>query len=132
MCRVNALVVDSSVWADFFRGQPLPALEGALRDGLVWLPPIVCAEVLSSRLTERQNASLKGLLGDLPLCPSPFQHWVDVGLLRSRLAKHGLSVSTPDAHVAQCAIDLEARLWSRDKVFARIAKHAGLRLFSEG
>jgi len=40
-----------------------------------------------------------------------------------------VTVSTPDAHVAQCALDAGALLWSRDGIFQRIAKPAGFRLF---
>lgn len=39
-------------------------------------------------MTETVVEGLASLLRDLPLCPSPFQHWVDVGMLRPRIAKH--------------------------------------------
>jgi hypothetical protein len=51
-----------------------------------------------------------------------------VGLLRASLREKGLSVSTPDAHVAQCTLDLEAELLTLDGVFARIARAVPLRL----
>jgi predicted nucleic acid-binding protein len=40
----------------------------------------------------------------------------------------GLSVSTPDAHVAQCAIDTGGVLLTEDRVFEKIAKVVPLRL----
>jgi len=40
----------------------------------------------------------------------------------------GLSVTIPDAHVAQCALDRDAILLTRDGVFGKIAKHVPLRL----
>jgi predicted nucleic acid-binding protein len=39
-----------------------------------------------------------------------------------------LSVSTPDAHVAQCALDRAALLLSRDAVFGRVARLSALRV----
>jgi predicted nucleic acid-binding protein len=51
-----------------------------------------------------------------------------VGDLRRHLADKGVSVSTPDAHIAQCAIDREALLLTRDAVFERIAKVTTLRV----
>jgi hypothetical protein len=39
-----------------------------------------------------------------------------------------LTVSTPDAHVAQCAIDLDAVLLTTEAVFRRLARSSGLRL----
>jgi len=37
-------------------------------------------------------------------------------------------VSTPDAHVAQCALELDAPLLSRDRLFVKIAALTRLRL----
>jgi len=59
---------------------------------------------------------------------TPLEHWVRVGDLRRRLAGRGVSVSTADAHVAQCALEREAVLLSRDAIFARIAEASELRL----
>jgi predicted nucleic acid-binding protein len=126
---VSALAVDTSVWIDFLRGEPLPELEHALQSGYVLLPPLVCAELLSSPLPARKRAALASMLQDLPLHPTPFDHWARVGALRAKLLRAGVSVSTPDAHVAQCAIDCRGVLWSRDKLFGSIAKHTELRLF---
>jgi predicted nucleic acid-binding protein len=53
-----------------------------------------------------------------------------VGDLRRRLAEKGVTVSTPDAHVAQCAIDRDAVLLTRDDVFNKIAKATSLRITS--
>ena len=129
MFRVSAIVVDTSIWIDFLRGEPLPELEHALERGYVLLAPVVCAELLSSPLPARKRAELTSMLQDLPLHSTPFEHWVRVGALRAALLRAGVSVSTPDAHVAQCAIDCRGLLWSRDKIFGSTAKHTELRLF---
>jgi predicted nucleic acid-binding protein len=126
---VSALFVDTSIWVDFFRGVPLPALEGALQDGLVVLAPIVAAELLSATLSKVERRSLVELLEDLPLHPTPLEHWLAVGTLRAHLSKKGLSVSTPDAHIAACAIEAGAVLWSKDAIFRKVAKASSLRLF---
>lgn len=67
-------------------------------------------------------------LGDLELADTPFTHWTAVGHLRSMLAARGLAVSTPDAHVAQCALDLDGILLSQDGVFGKIADVTPLRV----
>lgn len=58
--------------------------------------------------------------------PTPLAHWIAVGDLRQRLRRRGLTVTIPDAHIAQCAIDREAILLTRDAIFAAVAKHAPL------
>ena len=125
---VSVLFVDTSVWVQFFRGVPLQPLEEALRDGLVVLAPVVAAELLSAPLSKVERRSLARFLQDLPLHPTPIEHWLAVGALRAQLLKKGLSVSTPDAHVAECAIDARAMLWSNDAIFRKLAKACALRL----
>jgi predicted nucleic acid-binding protein len=127
---VSALVVDTSIWVEFFRGAPLPALEDALHDGLVLLPPVVVAELLSAPLSASERRKLSDFLSDLPLHPTPFAHWEAVGALRAHLSRRGLSVSTPDAHVAECAIEAGAFLWSKDAIFRKMTRASELRLFA--
>jgi hypothetical protein len=49
-------------------------------------------------------------------------------LLRARLASKGVSLTIPDAHVAECALELGAELLTEDRIFAHVARHAPLRL----
>jgi predicted nucleic acid-binding protein len=127
---VSGLVVDTSVWIDFLAGRPADALEDALAQGMVVLPPIVVSELISGARRERQRSAIVDLLGDLTVHDTPLDHWFRVGDLRRGLAARGVAVSTPDAHVAQCALDRDAVLLSRDDVFKRIARVTPLRLAS--
>lgn len=127
---MSGVVVDTSVWVDFFAGRPAPFLEEALAHALVVLPPIVVAELVSGARRPRERPAISGLLQQLPLHETPLDHWLRVGELRRTLKDRGVSVSTPDAHVAQCALDRDAVLLTRDTVFARIARHSPLRLHS--
>lgn len=126
---MSALVVDTSSWVGFFReGRSAAAIEEALAVGAVFVPPIVCAELLSAPLNKAERARLVEFLEALPLCASTLEHWVRVGLLRAGLAKRGIVVSTPDAHVAQCALDLDAPLLTEDKIFRHVSRNTSLRL----
>lgn len=126
------LVVDTSVWSDFFAGETIQVLEDALSLGTVVLPPIVVAELLSGARREEDRKALEALIRDLPVHETPRAHWIRVGQLRQRLLGSGKPISTPDAHVAQCALDRSAPLLTRDRVFSRVAKEADLHLVREG
>lgn len=95
---------------------------------MVALPPLVVAELISGARLARQRSAIADLVKDLPVHDTPVDHWIRVGDLRRRLAEKGVAVSTPDAHVAQCAIDRDALLLTRDSVFRRIAKDTSLRV----
>ena len=129
---MSGVVVDTSVWIDFLAGVPVPELEDALTRGIVVLAPVVVAELISGARRPRDRVAIADLLQELPLHDTPIDHWIRVGELRRHLGEHGVTVSTPDAHVAQCAIDRDALLLSRDTVFQRIARHSKLKVTGAG
>jgi tRNA(fMet)-specific endonuclease VapC len=119
---VSALVVDTSSWIAWLAGGGSSLVEEALEEGRLHLPVIVAAELLSGRLGAPERAELQDMLSDLPAVGTDPEHWFRVGKLRAELRAKGLSVSTPDAHVAQCAIDTGGVLLTEDRVFERIAR----------
>lgn len=125
---MSGVVVDTSVWIDFLSGASVPGLEDALARGVVVLAPVVVAELISGARRPRDRKALAGLLAELATHDVPLDHWIRVGELRRELRDRGVSVSTPDAHVAQCAIDREAVLLSRDAIFRRVARYSSLKL----
>jgi predicted nucleic acid-binding protein len=124
---VSDVVADTSVWIDFLAGRPAPDLEEALARGAVVLPPLVVAELVSGAERARDQSAITDLVRELPVHETPLDHWIRVGELRRGLARKGITVSTPDAHVAQCALDRRALLLTRDRVFTRIATVTELR-----
>ena len=119
---MSALVVDTSSWIAWLAGGGSSLVDEALEEGRLHLPVIVAAELLSGRLDASQRAELQDMLSDLPAVGTDPEHWFRVGKLRAELRAKGLSVSTPDAHVAQCAIDTGGVLLTEDRVFEKIAK----------
>lgn len=127
---MSALVVDTSSWVSYFSSSGPSVIDEALVEGRVFLPPLVAAELVSGRLTSRQRTELESFLADLPLCEVDFAHWLRVGLLRAKLFAVGISVSTPDAHIAQCALDLHGELLSEDAIFLKVAKKTSLKVLN--
>lgn len=125
---MSAIVADTSEWIEYFAGRPAPLLDHALAAGLVVVPPIVIAELLSGARSVSDRTALEDVLRDLAMPDTPFEHWSRVGALRASLRAHGISISTPDGHVAQCALDYDAPLLTRDAVFGQMAKLTKLRL----
>lgn len=125
---MSAIVADTSEWVEYLAGRPAALLDHALAAGLVVVPPIVVAELLSGARSTKDRERLEDLMRDLAMPVADFDHWARVGTLRASLRGHGLSVSTPDAHIAQCALDQDAPLLTRDAVFLKIARLTPLRL----
>ena len=125
---MSALVVDTSSWIAWLAGGGSSLVEEALEEGRLHVPVVVAAELLSGKLDDGERGDLEDLLSDLPAAGGELEHWFRVGRLRADLRARGLSVSTPDAHVAQCALDLDGLLLTEDAVFEKIAVLAPLRL----
>ena len=125
---MSALVVDTSSWISWLAGGGSSLVDEALEEGRLHLPVIVAAELLSGRLDASERAELQDMLSDLPAVGTDPEHWFRVGKLRAGLRARGLSVSTPDAHVAQCAIDTGGVLLTEDRVFEKIAKVVPLKV----
>lgn len=127
---MNVIVVDTSVWVEFFKGVTFPEIELALQESRVVLPPIVVAELFSGKMPVKIHKTVEQLVYQLGVIPTDINHWIEVGNFRSRLFAKGFSVSTPDAHVAYCAISLNCRLVSIDNIFRKIAANSALKLAS--
>jgi predicted nucleic acid-binding protein len=127
---VGEIVIDTSVWIDYSKERAERNLQAALDEGLVILPPLVVAEVITGAGTVEQRNAIGEFLQEAMVHKTPLGHWIDVGLLRRDLRRKGLTVTLPDAHIAQCALDLDAVLLTRDAIFTEIARHTALRVTS--
>ena len=121
---MSAVVIDTCVWIDYLAGRASELeiqIEEALLEGRVYLSPIVITELFSAKnFRQGQEKALFLLLNEIPLAVCGIQHWISVGKLRGALRRRGLTVSTPDAHIVQVALDLNARLLSHDLIFQKI------------
>lgn len=61
------VIVDTSVWIDFFGGIGIAHLEEALAAGAAIIPPLVVAELISGASTPTQRATIGELLQDAPV-----------------------------------------------------------------
>jgi predicted nucleic acid-binding protein len=125
---VAGVVVDSSVWIDYLAGKKNQRVDDAVTDDAAVIPPLVVAELVTGALTPAMREAIGELLQEVLVHDTPLEHWIDVGTLRRLLGRKGINVTVPDAHIAQCALDLDAILLTRDTIFADIARHTSLRL----
>ena len=124
-----SVIIDTSVWIEYFNGQHKRTVEDILNSKKTFLPPLVISEVLSGEKKSHLRDPLKDFLYMIPMLQVDREHWENVGLLRHQFHKQGFSISTPDAHVAQCALETESVLFSFDKIFEKISGTCGLKLY---
>lgn len=122
------VVADTSAFIAYLGGAESGALQRAIDEETLFMSPVVVSELVTGAQTAADRTAIGELMQDTPLHPTPLAHWIAVGDLRRMLRAKGLEVSTPDAHIAQCALDRDALLVTRDAIFRRIARHCPLRL----
>ena len=120
---MSDLLVDSSVWIDFFRGvrDVVRRVDAALaRDRVAVCGPVV-AEVLSGARTRADFARVKSAFEGLELLPDPSDPWTLVAEARFALARRGTQAALVDVLIALTAAEANHVLLTRDSDFPRIA-----------
>lgn len=132
------VLVDTSVWIDFLRGDPTPqvaALEGLLgSDVIVGATPIVIQEVLQGAATPRRfeqwRQAFAGLMCYLPR--DPVDTHVEAARLFGACRRAGKTPrSSNDCLIARIAVEHGLLLLHDDRDFEAIAAvEKGLRLYA--
>jgi predicted nucleic acid-binding protein len=126
------IVVDTTVWADWFNGadsREVDRLERALDGQEAGLVPVILTEVLQGFRSDRDGERARVLLIQLPVLTLDTDGHVDAALLFRRLRRRGVTVrGAIDCIVAQTCITAGVELLSSDQDFVGIARHSSLRL----
>jgi predicted nucleic acid-binding protein len=120
---VSDLLVDSSVWIDFFRGEAhtVRRIDSALEQDRVAVCGPIVAEVLSGTRTHADFARVKAAFEGLTLLADPPDAWPRVGEARFALARRGTQAALIDVLIALTAAEASHALLTRDSDFRRIA-----------
>jgi predicted nucleic acid-binding protein len=119
---VTAVVVDTSAWIDFFRGDAKAVLrvEPVLSEGGAAITGPIRAEVLSGARTSSQYEQLRVLFDGVIGIPDPPSLWERVAEYRFALARGGFQAEIVDLAIAVTTLAGGHRLLTRDRGFARI------------
>jgi len=120
---VSDLLVDSSIWIEFFRGKPdvVRRMDAALEQDRVAVCGPIVAEVLSGTRTRSDFVRVKDAFEGLALLPDPVDAWPRVGEARFALARRGTQAALIDVLIALTAAEAGHALLTRDSDFRRIA-----------
>jgi len=122
------VLVDSSVWIDYFRaGRHAPDLAALLDENRIVTNDLILAELIPALQLQRQTR-LINLLRELerePLQPD----WDEIVRLQTTCLRHGINgVGIPDLLIAQHALQNDLQLKARDRHFRQLASHAPLQM----
>ena len=127
---MKGVVADTSEWIEHLAGRPAPLFGQCLESRAIIVPLITVTELTSGARTREEFMVIEDLFEGLPHHQATFHYFSRAGELRRLMREKGLSVSPSDALVAQCSLDRDAPLLTRDAVFWKIAAHTTLRIAS--
>jgi predicted nucleic acid-binding protein len=119
---VSDVLVDSSVWIDFFRGEAntRARVDGLLAEDRVAIAGVVWAEVLSGARDRPVYLRLARSLSALRMLAEPTDIWNRVAEARFALARGGTQAAVTDLWIAIVAAASGHALLTRDRDFERI------------
>ena len=117
---MTRVVVDTSIFVDFFRGRPTGSFEGLLRANAVLLSQYVRLELLQG--LRRDEARRVGeLLRGIPQVPHDARIFAVAEKMVHRVKGTGLNLGLVDLLIAAEATQLRAAVLSSDGVFDRLS-----------
>lgn len=127
------MIVDTTVWADWFNGERGAAAARLDRDldaqADIGITPLILTEVLQGFRSDRSFERARKLLVDLPLLALDASGHVEAASLFRSLRRRGVTVrGAVDCVIAQTCIATDSELLTNDRDFAAIARHSALRL----
>lgn len=126
------ILVDSSVWIDSWNdaaGSCAQALKKLIEDDCAAINGLIYTEITQGARNDKEFSVIEKLLRVIPILPFADSHWVKSARLFFDLRKKGLTVTTIDCLIAQMAIESKSEIFSKDKIFAKMSQHCGLKLF---
>jgi len=126
------ILVDTSVWIDFFAGRDVPhvqALEHLIQtDADLCICGIILTEVLQGIANDKQHEQVKTYLAPLIRLDIHEAVWLAAADLYRTLRKRGLTIrKTNDCVIAATALHYQCCLLHNDRDFEAIQQHYPLR-----
>ena len=122
------VLVDSSIWVDYFRGKETAgSVDWLIDEGVIATNELILSELLPA-LIMRKQGKLVSLLKEIPRLPLAID-WDEIVANQVICLSKGINnLGIPDLIIAQNAIQHDASLITRDKHFRLLAQHLPLRI----
>ncbi|MBP7865438.1 MAG: PIN domain-containing protein [Acidobacteria bacterium] len=125
------VLVDTSVWIDFFRRtEPgFSVVQRLLAEDRVCSAGIVVAEMMQGAKSEKELSVLRDFVHVFEFLHESPATWLAAGELSFRMRRKGKTIGLADCHIAMIAKENDVEILSLDSHFVTLEEEAGLRLF---
>ena len=126
---MSRVLVDTSVWIDFFNGKPeVNSLNELIDVNQVYINDLIKVELVPSLLLKKENEVID-LINQLESIPLTID-WNEIAQMQYSNLKKGINkVGIPDLIIIQNVLQNDLVLFSRDKHFDLMKKVFNYRLY---
>ncbi|MCP9291390.1 MULTISPECIES: PIN domain-containing protein [Gracilimonas] len=124
------VLVDSSVWIEYFKSGNIPALDRLIEENLVCINEIILTELAPELLKQGESEVLEGLEA-IEMIPLKID-WEIIRRYQLMNLERGVNkVGIPDLMIMQQVIEEKLSLFSLDKHFKLLQNHLNFDLFPQ-
>ena len=124
------VLIDTSVWVDYFRkkGEAYHKVNELINSRNACCLSLIIAELIQGASTEREIDVITDLTQVFPQLEESPDSWEKAGFLSFHLRKSGKKIGLADCYIATVAKENNAAIYTFDKHFEEIKKHAEITL----
>lgn len=125
------ILVDTSVWIEYFRDAASPVAEKAdriLDDDEVFVPRMVLAELIQGAKSAREIKVIDDFFEAFHIIDQDEETWVKAGRLAYELKKKGKTVPLSDCYLAVIARNHKCKVFTLNRHFQEIQQLAEIDL----
>ncbi|MBM4236179.1 MAG: PIN domain-containing protein [Firmicutes bacterium] len=120
------ILIDTSVWVEYFKGNPLVAsMVNEREDYSVYITGPVITELIQGLKTEKEKDIFANSLESLPRLIVSDQDWFDAGLFGAQLRSKGITVPLADLIIYTVARNSNCSICTLDQHFNTIDNTLG-------
>ena len=133
--QLMMVLIDTTVWIDFFAGRELPpvaVLERLIKDREdICICGIILTEVLQGIREKDEFRKTKELFNAMIFLPMPYSVFLFAAEVYRTLRRKGITIrNSVDCMIASVAIENDIILLHNDRDFIPIEKHFGLKVLT--
>ncbi|RZD16006.1 MAG: PIN domain nuclease [Candidatus Acididesulfobacter guangdongensis] len=127
----DKVLVDTSVWIDYFKGQSdyiATLIDAIITENNIYVPKVVIAELIQGCKSEKELSIIEDFLDAFFIIDSSENTWINAGNLSFLMKKRGKTVNLIDCYIAVIANENDCKILTLDKHFNEIKNFLKIRV----
>ncbi len=129
----DKVLVDTSIWIEYFRNQNklvCETVDRILSFSHIFVPKVVIAELIQGANSEKEISVIEDFVDAFYIIDQSDDTWMKAGRLSFSMKKKGITIHIIDCYIAVIANENSCKIFSLDDHFKTIKKFMNLELIA--